>query len=143
MVLRHRMAHIGHLMKDKTTKELDKLAAVEKAIAQKYGSEAVQNPRSEWTEEKEKEYIEQMKYFYKAKSLKEKWKDKIDVNGIKATKKLLNRESLKTCSICGAFPKKSMDDVCLLKFECCSNCYIQHIEGREERWEKGWKPNET
>ena len=130
-------------MKDKTTKELDRIAAVEKAISQKYGKEAVQNPRSEWSEEKEKEYIEQMKDFYKAKSLKEKWEDKIDVNGIKATKKLLNRESLKTCSICGAFPKKSMDDVCLLKFECCSSCYIQHIEGREERWKKGWKPNET
>ena len=74
-------------MKNKNTKELDRLAAVEKAISQKYGKETIQNPRSEWNEEKEKEYIEQMKDFYKAKSLKEKWKDKIDVNGIKATKK--------------------------------------------------------
>jgi hypothetical protein len=129
-------------MKNKNTQELDRLAAVEKAISQKYGKEAIQNPRSEWSEEKEKEYIEQMKDFYKAKSLKEKWKDKIDVNGIKATKKLLNRESLRTCSVCGKFPKKTMDDVCLLKFECCNKCYLQYVEGREDRWKEGWRPSE-
>ena len=130
-------------MKDKNTKELDRLAAVEKAISQKYGKETIQNPRSEWNEEKEKEYIEQMKAFYKAKSLKEKWEDKIDVNGVKATKKLLNRESLRTCLVCGNFPKKTMDDVCLLKFDCCNKCYVQYVEGREDRWKKGWRPNET
>ena len=129
-------------MKDKNMKELDGLAAVEKAISQKYGKETIQNPRSEWSEEKEKEYIQQMKEFYKAKSLKERWKDKIDVNGIKATKKLLNRESLRTCSVCGKFPKKTMDDVCLLKFECCSKCYLQYVEGREDRWKEGWRPSE-
>tara|TARA_R110002110_G_C12888932_1_gene663630 strand:- start:64 stop:459 length:396 start_codon:yes stop_codon:yes gene_type:complete len=129
-------------MKDKNMKELDRLAAVEKAISQKYGKETIQNPRSEWSEEKEKEYIQQMKEFYKAKSLKERWKDKIDVNGIKATKKLLNRESLRTCSVCGKFPKKTMDDVCLLKFECCSKCYLQYVEGREDRWKEGWRPSE-
>jgi hypothetical protein len=130
-------------MKNKNTKELDRLAAVEKAISQKYGKETIQNPRSEWNEEKEKEYIEQMKDFYKAKSLKEKWKDKIEVNGIKATKKLLNRESLRTCPVCGKFPKKTMDDVCLLKFDCCSRCYIQYVEGREDRWKEGWRPSEN
>jgi formate dehydrogenase maturation protein FdhE len=130
-------------MKDKNTKELDRLAAVEKAISQKYGKETIQNPRSEWNEEKEKEYIEQMKDFYKAKSLKEKWQDKINVNGIKATKKLLNRESLRTCPVCGKFPKKSMDDVCLLKFDCCNRCYIQYVEGREDRWKEGWRPSEN
>jgi hypothetical protein len=130
-------------MKDKNTKELDRLAAVEKAISQKYGKETIQNPRSEWNEEKEKEYIEQMKDFYKAKSLKEKWQDKINVNGIKATKKLLNRESLRTCPVCGNFPKKTMDDVCLLKFDCCNKCYVQYVEGREDRWKKGWRPNEN
>jgi|TARA_R110001583_G_scaffold61810_3_gene182306 hypothetical protein len=129
-------------MKDKNMKELDRLAAVEKAISQKYGKETIQNPRSEWSEEKEKEYIQQMKEFYKAKSLKERWKDKIDVNGIKATKKLLNRESLRTCSVCGKFPKKTMDDVCLLKFECCNKCYLQYVEGREDRWKEGWRPSE-
>jgi hypothetical protein len=130
-------------MKDKNTQELDRIAAIEKAIAKKYGKETIQNPRSEWNEEKEKEYIEQMKDFYKAKSLKEKWKDKIEVNGVKATKKLLNRESLRTCLVCGNFPKKTMDDVCLLKFDCCNKCYVQYVEGREDRWKEGWRPSEN
>ena len=44
-------------------KELNKIAAIEKAIAKKYGKEAVQNPKGNWNEEKEKEYIEQVKKF--------------------------------------------------------------------------------
>jgi formate dehydrogenase maturation protein FdhE len=127
-------------MKDK---ELDKIAAIEKAIAEKYGQETVTNPRSLWNEEKEKEYLEQMKEFYKTKNLRDKWEDKINVNGIKTTKKLLNRESLRTCPVCGNFPKRTMDDVCLLKFDCCSKCYIDYVEGREERWSSGWRPNEA
>ena len=127
-------------MKDK---ELNKIAAIEKAIAEKYGEEAVANPRSLWNEDKEKEYLEQMKEFYKTKSLRDKWEDKINVNGINTTKKLLNRESLRTCPVCGSFPKKTMDDVCLLKFDCCNSCYINYVEGREERWNTGWRPDET
>jgi len=130
-------------MKTKDSKELDQIAAIEKAISEKYGKETIQNPRSQWDKEKEKDYIEQMKDFYKAKSLKEKWQDKINVNGIKATKKLLNRESLRTCPVCGKFPKKSMDDVCLLKFDCCNRCYVQYVEGREDRWKGGWRPSEN
>ncbi len=125
-------------MKDE---EINKIAAIEKAIAEKYGEEAIANPRQNWDEEKEKEYLKQMGELYSKSSKNTAWKDKIDVNGIKVTKKLLNRESLKICPVCGSFPKKSMDEVCLIKFDCCSNCYIKYVEGREERWLKGWRPN--
>ena len=121
----------------------NQIAAVEKAIAEKYGNETIQNPRGNWDEAKEEEYLEQMKEFYKKTQLNEKWQEKIDVNGIKISKKLLNRESLKCCPVCNSFAKKSMDDVCLVKFDCCNKCYIQFVEGREERWLKGWRPNET
>ncbi len=127
-------------MKDK---DLNKIAAIEKAVSQKYGQEAIQNPQANWDEEKEKEYLFQLKEFYKIKKPRESWEDKINVNGIKATKKLLNRESLVTCPVCGNFPQKTLDDVCLLKFDCCSKCYVQYVEGREERWKKGWRPNEN
>ena len=122
-------------------KNLDRLAATEKAIAEKYGEEAVVNPRSSWDENKEKEYLEQMKKFYKKVKRNEEYQEKIEINGIKVSKKLLNRESLKSCPVCGSFPRKSMDDICLVKFDCCGVCYIQHVEGREERWLKGWRPN--
>ena len=118
----------------------NQIAAVEKAIAEKYGSETIQNPRGNWDETKEKEYLEQMKEFYQKTQQNEAWQEKVDVNGIKISKKLLNRESLKCCPVCNSFAKKSMDDVCLVKFDCCFNCYVQFVEGREERWLKGWRP---
>ena len=37
----------------------EKVAKLEKAIAQKYGEEATYNPRRFWDEDKEKEYIQQ------------------------------------------------------------------------------------
>ena len=132
------MEHTRLSMKDK---ELNKIAAIEKAISEKYGDETIQNPMATWDEAKEKEYSIQMKELYSKSSQHNRWKDKIDVNGIKVTKKLLNRESLKTCPVCGNFPKKSMDDVCLIKFDCCHLCYINYVEDREERWQKGWRPN--
>ena len=119
------------------------IAAVEKAISQKYGEETIQNPRANWDEAKEKEYLKQSKEFYQKSYKNQEQKEKVDINGIKVSKKLLNRESLRCCPVCGSFPKKSLDDVCLTKFDCCNKCYVQYVEGREERWLKGWRPNEN
>ena len=44
------MEHIERLM----SKNYDQIAAVEKAISEKYGDEAIQNPRANWNEEKRK-----------------------------------------------------------------------------------------
>ena len=125
-------------MKDK---DYDHIARVEKAIAEKYGDEAVSNPRANWSEEREKEYLEQMQELYYKQKKNDHSQEKIEINGIKVSKKLLNREQLRSCPVCGRFPKKSLDDVCLLKFDCCHKCYIQYVEGREQRWENGWRPN--
>ena len=119
----------------------DRIAAVEQAISKKYGEETVQNPKANWDETKEKEYLEQSKEFYQKSYKNQEQQEKVDIKGIKVSKKLLNRESLRCCSVCGSYPRKSMDDVCLTKFECCNKCYLQHVEGREERWLKGWRPN--
>jgi len=140
LVLRAHMAYIEHGM---TKKEPDQIAALERAIAQKYGDEAITNPRASWDEDREKEYLQQMGEFYSKVKRNEEQQEKIDINGIKVSKKLLNRESLKSCPVCGSFPKKSLDDVCLVKFDCCSFCYEKYIFGREDRWLKGWRPNET
>ena len=123
------------------SKDYDRIAAVEKAIKDKYGEEAIANPKSNWDETKEKEYLAQMKEHYDQQHKNNAGQEKVDVNGIKISKKLLNRESLKNCPVCGAFPKKTMDDVCLVKFDCCNKCYVQYVEDREDRWLKGWRPN--
>ena len=121
-------------------KDPDKIAAIEQAIAKKYGDEAIQNPRANWDETKEKEYLSQMQELYKKTGENDKWQEKIDVNGIKVSKKLFNRDSLQRCPVCSSSMKKTVDDVCLLKFECCYKCYIQYVEDREERWSRGWRP---
>ena len=131
---------IRHSMADK---DLNYIAAVEKAISEKYGDETITNPRASWDEKREQEYLIQMREFYQKIKKNEEWQEKIDINGVKVSKKLLNRESLKCCPVCDSFSKESMDDICLVKFGCCNRCYIEYIEGREERWLKGWRPNEN
>ena len=44
--------------------DYDKIAAIEKAIKERYGDDAVVNPKANWDENKEKEYLEQMKELY-------------------------------------------------------------------------------
>jgi len=131
------MEPIDYSMSDK---DLNKIAAIEQAIAKKYGDEAVQNPRANWDEIKEKEYLEQMRELYQKITKHESFEEKIDVNGIKVSKKLFNRDSLQRCLVCHSLAKKAADDVCLLKFDCCHTCYIKYVEGREERWNTGWRP---
>ena len=116
------------------------IVKLEKAIAEKYGEEAIQNPKKHWNEEKEKEYIEQSKEFYKKiQSLEEK-SEKVEVDGIFIPKKLLSKKSNRTCPICKAYSFKSQDDVYMSKYECCFDCYIQYVERNPERWESGWRP---
>jgi hypothetical protein len=122
--------------------KLNHIAAVEQAISKKYGDEAIQNPKANWDENKEKEYLQQMKEFYQKTQRIEESQEKVDVNGIKVSKKLFNSERIRSCPICSSFARRSMDDVCLVKFDCCFKCYIQYVEDREERWLKGWRPNE-
>ena len=122
--------------------DYDQIAAIEKAIKEKYGDDAIANPKSNWNEQKEKEYLEQMRLLYDRNNKREQYTEKVDVNGIKISKKLLNRESLKNCPICNAFPKGVKDDVSLIKFKCCNGCFVKFVEGREERWLEGWRPDE-
>jgi len=121
-------------------KDPNYVVKLEKAIAKKYGQEAIENPKKHWTDEKEKEYLSELKEFYENTEDKEDI-DKDEVNGVFIPKKLLNKESNRSCPICNIYSFKSNDDVYMTKFDCCEKCYIQWIEDREERWLKGWRPN--
>jgi len=122
-------------------KDPNYIVKLEKAIAEKYGEEAIQNPKSGWTPEKEKEYIEQVKKIQQKRNQKEEAIEKVETNGFFIKKKLLNREQKRNCPVCEEYSLKKRDDVYMTKFDCCFKCYIQHVEGREERWETGWRPN--
>ena len=120
----------------------DYIAKVEQAITKKYGEETIQNPKSNWDEKKEKVYLKQMNELYQKQKKNDESNDKVELNGIKVSKKLLNRESKTGCSVCSAFSHSTRDDVSFVKFDCCYKCYIKHIENREQRWNKGWRPDE-
>lgn len=124
-------------------KDTDYVARVEKAISDKYGDEAIQNPKALWDENKEKLYLKQMSELYRKMKKHDEANDKVEVNGIKVSKKLLNRESKHSCPVCKSFSHSTRDDVSLVKFDCCYGCYIKWVEGREERWKKGWRPDEA
>ena len=123
-----------------TKKDPNYVAKIEKAITEKYGQETIKHPKKDWNDKKEKEYLEQLKYLHHLE-LKEEDVDKVEVNGVFVPRKLINKNSERSCPICNSYSFKSQDDVYMTKFECCFGCYIQWVEDREERWKEGWRPN--
>ena len=113
---------------------------VEQAITEKYGVKTVQHPKKEWNDEKEKQYLEDLKGFYKYEE--SGMNEEQEINGVFIPNKLITKNSKRSCPVCNVYSFKSNDDVYMSKFDCCEKCYIQYIEGREERWQKGWRPNE-
>ena len=111
-------------------KEIDynQIAAIEKAISQKYGNLAVQNPAHFWDEQKEKEYLEQLKEVSRNKQIQEETEEK-DLGGFYLRGKLFTKEQNNKCSKCGIYSTKIVDDLYLNKFNSCYTCYIKHIEG--------------
>jgi len=125
-------------MKQKT---LNKIAEIERAIAKKFGKEAITNPKSLWTDEKEEEYLEQLKEFYKEEYKKKEQKEKVEKDGFFLPKNLITKENKRKCPICGVFSFEIKDDLYMNKFECCFDCYIQYVQLNEDKWLKGWRPN--
>ena len=122
------------------SKEWDKIAKYEKAISQKYGDKSIENPKKEWSDEKEKEYQQQLKELYQKEDSIQKKKDKVEVDGVLISKKLFNRDDNRNCPVCTKYSFEIRDDIYMTKFDCCFNCYIQWVEDREERWRSGWRP---
>lgn len=117
--------------------DYNKIAKYEKAIKEKYGSEAIQNPKGNWDEEKENKYLEELKAFYKRSFRKKK---REEAEGFEIIHKSTSKTAERTCPVCGSYSMATMDDLYMNKFKCCFDCYIQHVEGREERWKSGWRP---
>ena len=121
-------------------KDFDYIVKVERAIQEKYGEEAIQNPRKLWNKEKEERYLEDLKEFYSREKEKGS-KDK--VGDIYISRALLERKSNRDCPVCEKYSFDGKDDLYMNKFTCCFGCYVQFVEGREERWSKGWRPDKN
>ena len=119
-------------------KDLNEIAKIEKAIKEKYGEDTIQNPKRHWDEEKEKKYLEDLKAFHERPRRSKKTEE---VEGILIKERKSTREVDRECPVCNSYSFSGQDDLYTTKFECCFKCYIQHVEGREERWKSGWSPN--
>ena len=117
--------------------DYNEIAKYEKAIKDKYGNEAIQNPKKNWDEEKEAKYLEELKTFYKRSPRKKKREQS---EGFEVIDKKAENRVERTCPVCSSYSMSSRDDLYMNKFQCCFNCYIQYVEDREERWKTGWRP---
>ena len=124
------------------SKDPNYIAKLEKAISQKYGDEAINNPKRFWNEEKEKEYIQQSVEERQKFAKLSNGEDKVEEDGFLINKKLLTRDHNRTCPVCSQYSFRCRDDLYMNKFEACFGCYVQYIQHREERWATGWRPNE-
>ena len=126
-----------------TGKKKMNVAAVEQAIAKKYGAATIVNPQAGWTPEREEEYLRQAKLLAAELAERESQNEKVEVDGVLMPKKLLNRETKRVCPVCADYSFNWRDDLYMTKFDCCGNCYIQWVENREDRWATGWRPNKN
>ena len=101
-------------------KDLNEIAKIEKAISEKYGKEAIINPKSKWDDEKEAQFSKDIKKFY----------NKIYKN--KDYKKRSLENIHPPCSMCGKdfYFMNLNDEIKYYKYGVCSNCYIEHLQGR-------------
>jgi hypothetical protein len=115
-------------------KDLNYIAKLEKAIADQYGTESVQHPRSNWTKEKELDYLNQIKQRHKKDTKQRESAEKINKDGFFVSKKLLTKDEDRVCPACFEYSFNLKDDLYMNKHDCCWKCYMQFVEGREERW---------
>ncbi len=124
----------------KTRKDPNYIAAVEKAITEKYGKDTVQDFRHEWKEEKEKEYLNQLKEMRVKRDKFSTSKEEVTVGDVKITKRRARQKDDRTCPVCKTYSFSRKDDLYMNRFKCCHDCYIDFVIGREQAWKDGDRP---
>ena len=110
-------------------KDPNYVAKLEKAIAEKYGKDTVQDFRGAWDDEKEREYLQQ---------LKEK---NTQVSQWKKNKK--EQKQNRNCPVCKTYSFSAQDDLYMVRYKCCRQCYVEFIcqsATFEQKWQAGWRP---
>ena len=120
-------------------KDYNEIAKYEKAISEKFGPEAIQNPKKNWNDIKEKKYLKELEKFYKIKKVNHRHSDKEGFVVREKPQQVQRPE--RVCPVCDEFSFRATDDLYMNRYECCEACYIQFVEDREERWFSGWRPN--
>jgi hypothetical protein len=120
------------------SQDLNKIAKIEQAIKEKYGDEAIQNPKKNWNQEKENKYLKDLNKFHNRHHAD---KETTQKEGFTIRQKKDKQVTARECPVCNAYSFSFEDDLYMTKYECCFNCYVKYVEDREERWNSGWRPN--
>jgi len=126
----------------KTKRNPDYIAAVEKAITEKYGKNTVQDFRNEWEDNKEKEYLNQLKGLRSKRDRLARAREEIIVGDIKITKRRTKQKDARTCPLCKTYSFSRRDDLYMNRFKSCYECYTDFIQYREEAWKNGDRPTQ-
>jgi hypothetical protein len=124
------------------TVDAQTVAALEKAVAEKYGKDAVQDFRSEWKEEDEKRYLAQLEKRTKLSLQKEKPTHIIDDGEIEIKTHRTEKTQDRTCPVCKTYSFSPRDDLYMNRFKACRLCYYDFIFCREDDWMSGKRPTD-
>jgi len=100
-------------------KDLNEVAKIEQAIENRWGKEAVENPASHWDDQKEKDYLEQLK---EQATKQEKSSVTKEKDGILITSKLFIDRKADKCPVCYNFKMSNIDKVMIKKKGHCQTC---------------------
>jgi len=117
------------------------IASVEKAIAKKYGKDTVQDFRSDWQPEREEEYLSQLRALNRKRDLRKKSELVEEKAGVILKRRNKQNPTERTCPVCKTYSFSKRDDLYMNRFKACFSCYVVFVEGREERWYAGWRPD--
>jgi len=123
-------------------KDWDQVAAIEKAIAQKYGKEAVQDFRCDWEEDKEKEYFSQLSVRRTKTQNRPPSRETLQIGEITVRKRPKVKTGGRTCPVCKTYSFSAADDLYMNRFQVCRPCYYDFVQSREEQWTTGWRPDD-
>ena len=123
-------------------KDWDQVAAVEKAIAEKYGKEAVQDFRCDWHNQKEKEYFSQLSTRRSKLKNKVPPRETLQIGEITVRKPRTRKSTGRTCPVCKTYSFSASDDLYMNRFHVCRLCYYDFVQSQEEEWATGWRPDD-
>lgn len=99
------------------------IAALEKMLQEKYGESSIMLPQENWTDQKEKEYLDQLKILDDKKEQETK-EEIIEKDGFLIERKLFNKKNNNLCPKCSVYTKYVQDDLYLTKYGVCYRCFL-------------------
>lgn len=113
----------------------NQLLLFQATLRQKFGDFALIDLSTLWDQAKEQ--------MYRSFLQKESKMDSEHALRIKSgtSNKKLFISSINKCECCFKLNTKVKDQPYMAKYNSCLSCYISYIDGREDRWNKGWRPN--